>query len=63
MAFIAVGNSNAATPETMLAAAIDHGGGPEVISIHHLPVPMPGPGEVLVKVHAAGVGVWELESR
>jgi len=58
-AFIAAGSIPAAVPDTMLAAAIDHGGGPEVLTIHRLPVPMPAPGEVLVEVHAAGVGVWE----
>ena len=47
----------------MLAAAIDHGGGPEVLSIRRLPVPKPGPGEVLVAVRAAGVGAWESEMR
>ena len=48
-----------ALPNTMVAAAIDRGGGPEVLTIHRLPVPKPGPGEVLIAVHAAGVGVWE----
>ena len=46
-------------PDTMVAAAIDRGGAPEVLSIHRLPVPKLGPGEVLIAVHAAGVGVWE----
>jgi NADPH:quinone reductase-like Zn-dependent oxidoreductase len=46
-------------PDTMLAAAIDRGGGPDVLSIHRLPVPSPKPGELLIAVHAAGVGVWE----
>jgi len=46
-------------PNTMVAAAIDRGGGPEVLSIHRLPVPKVGPGEVLIAVHAAGVGAWE----
>ena len=50
-------------PQTMLAAAIDKGGGPEVLSIHHLPVPKPEPNEVLIAVHTAGVGVWEAEFR
>ncbi|MDT8910661.1 NADP-dependent oxidoreductase [Amycolatopsis sp. PS_44_ISF1] len=30
-------------------------GGPEVLRYEELPVPVPGPGEVLVRVHAAGV--------
>src|SRR6476646_2284090 len=46
-------------PNTMFAAAIDRGGGPEALSIHRLPVPKLGPGEVLIAVQAAGVGVWE----
>ena len=50
-------------PDTMRAAAFDKGGGPEVLSIHQLPVPMPQTGEVLIAVHAAGVGVWETEFR
>lgn len=58
--------ANAGTPsipQTMRAAAFDHGGGPEVLSIHTLPVPTPGAGEVLIAVHASGVAVWELGSR
>lgn len=50
-------------PTTMLAAAIDHGGGPEVLSIHRLPVPKLQAGQVLIKVHAAGVGVWNAGQR
>ena len=46
-------------PETMRAAAFDKGGGPEVLSIHTLPVPTLNAGEVLVAVHGAGVAVWE----
>ena len=63
VALIAAVSTSAAIPDTMLAAAIDHGGGPEVLSIHRLPVPKPTPGEVLVEVHAAGVGVWEQHTR
>jgi NADPH:quinone reductase len=50
-------------PDTMAAAAIDRGGGPDALSIHHLPVPKPGNGEVLIAVEAAGVGVWEAHIR
>ena len=46
-------------PDTMLAAAMDRGGGPEVLSIHPLPVPKPNAGEVLIAVYATGVNVWE----
>ena len=52
-----------AVPDTMSAAAIDRGGGPEVLSIHRLPVPKPAVGEVLVAVEAAGLGVWEAGMR
>ena len=52
-----------AVPTTMAAAALDQGGGPEVLSIHHLPVPTPGAGEVLIAVEAAGLGVWEAHFR
>lgn len=50
-------------PQTMRAAAFDHGGGPEVLTIHELPVPTPGAGEVLIAVHASAVAVWELDFR
>jgi NADPH:quinone reductase len=46
-------------PDTMRAAALDKGGGPEVLSLHRLPVPKPNAGEVLLAMHAAGIGVWE----
>jgi NADPH:quinone reductase-like Zn-dependent oxidoreductase len=47
----------------MRAAAFDKGGGPEVLAIHHLPVPTPNSGEVLIAVHGAGVSVWEADFR
>lgn len=52
-----------AIPQTMRAAAFDKGGGPEVLTIHQLPVPTPGPGEVLIAVRASAVAVWELGFR
>ena len=39
----------------MLAISIAEPGGPEVLRPVDRPVPAPGPGEVLVRVHAAGV--------
>ena len=42
-------------PETMKAIAYNGGGGPEVVELTTRPVPAPSVGEVLVKVHAAGV--------
>ena len=48
-----------ATPDTMRAAAIDQYDGPDEVSVHSLPVPDPGPDQVLFRVHTAGVGVWD----
>src|SRR5882757_1734954 len=46
--------------ETMMrAAALDRFGGVETIQMKTLPVPEPGPDEVLLRVEAAGVGVWD----
>lgn len=42
-------------PETMTAVGFDSPGGPEVLRAETLPVPRPGPGEVLIKVAFAGV--------
>lgn len=42
-------------PETMHAVHFDAPGGPDVLRLEALPVPRPGPGEVLVKVAYAGV--------
>jgi NADPH2:quinone reductase len=42
-------------PEMMNAIEISSPGGPEVLRLHRLPVPLPKQGEILVKVHAAGV--------
>jgi NADPH:quinone reductase len=50
-------------PNTMHAAAFDEAGGPEVLSIHELPVPSPSATDVLIAVHGAGVAVWEADMR
>jgi putative PIG3 family NAD(P)H quinone oxidoreductase len=42
-------------PTTMTAVDITEPGGPEVLRVVERPVPEPGPGEVLIRVHAAGV--------
>lgn len=52
-------NRDKALPSTMHAAAIDRFGGPSAITLHTLPVPKPGPREILIAVHAAGVGSWD----
>jgi NADPH:quinone reductase-like Zn-dependent oxidoreductase len=52
-----------AVPQTMRAAAIDRFGGPEVLTVHVLPVPALDEGEVLIAVHTAGVGPWDADIR
>ncbi len=44
-----------AMAETMRAIAMSAPGGPEVLELAALPVPVPGPGDVLIEVAAAGV--------
>src|SRR2546423_8937105 len=46
-------------PETMRAAALDRFGGPEVLTIHSLPVPVPSAYEVVIAVHYAELGTWD----
>ncbi|MDB5365305.1 MAG: hypothetical protein JWM77_1232 [Rhodospirillales bacterium] len=48
---------------TMRAAALDRFGGPEVLTLHTVPVPIPDADEVLIAVHTAGVGVWDADMR
>ena len=40
----------------MRAVVIDHFGSPEVMECRHIPIPSPGPGEVLIRNTAVGVG-------
>ena len=42
-------------PPTMIAVAISRPGGPEVLVPEARPIPVPGPGEILIRVRAAGV--------
>jgi NADPH:quinone reductase len=51
------------TPKTMHAAAMDESGGPQVLSIHSLPVPTPDAHEILIAVHTAGVAYWDADIR
>jgi NADPH:quinone reductase-like Zn-dependent oxidoreductase len=55
--------ATAAVPQTMRAAAIDKAGGPEVITLHTLPVPKPEADEVLIAVDTAGVASWDVYVR
>jgi NADPH:quinone reductase len=47
-------------PETYRAVMVTKKGGPEVLQVVELPVEHPGPGQVLVRVRAAGVGSTDL---
>lgn len=47
------------THSTMMAWRVHEFGSPEVMKFERVPRPAPGPGEVLVKVEAAGVGPWD----
>jgi NADPH:quinone reductase len=50
-------------PPTMKAAAADRFGPPSALRLHTLPVPKPGPNQVLIAVHTAGVGIWDAQIR
>src|ERR1700677_2070843 len=50
---------NQAIPNTMKAAVIDHFGGPNELKLQEIPVPLIDPDEILIRVNAAGVGVWD----
>jgi NADPH:quinone reductase-like Zn-dependent oxidoreductase len=49
----------ASIPAQMKAAALDRYGGPEVLRTETLPVPRPGRKQVLIRLDAAGIGVWD----
>jgi NADPH:quinone reductase-like Zn-dependent oxidoreductase len=55
--------AGAAVPQTMRAAAIDAAGGPQVITLHTLPVPKPDADEVLIAVDTVDVAVWDASAR
>lgn len=50
-------------PSTMRAARIQAAGGPEALRVEAIPVPVPAPGEVLVRVYFASVNPidWKLQ--
>ena len=43
----------------MRAVTMDRFGGPEVLELRGVPMPEVGPGEVLIRAQAAGVGEWD----
>jgi NADPH:quinone reductase-like Zn-dependent oxidoreductase len=47
----------------MKAAAVDRFGPPSAMTLHELPVPTPGPREVLLALDTAGVGAWDASIR
>jgi NADPH:quinone reductase-like Zn-dependent oxidoreductase len=49
--------------DTMMAAAIDQFGPPQVLTPHLLPVPRVGPSEIAIALHGAGVGIWDAALR
>jgi putative PIG3 family NAD(P)H quinone oxidoreductase len=53
----------AETPDMMIAVEITAPGGPEALKPARRPTPKPGPGEVLVEVHAAGINRPDLLQR
>jgi NADPH2:quinone reductase len=52
-----------AVPTTMRAATIEHGGNPDVLSVHTVPVPQLGANEVLIATDTAGVASWDASIR
>jgi NADPH2:quinone reductase len=57
------GAEKRAIPAEMKAAGIDKFGPPSVLTVRTVPVPRPGPTEVLFAVHVAGVGIWDAKIR
>jgi NADPH2:quinone reductase len=47
----------------MKAIQVYQFGGPEVLAVHEVPTPKPGPGEVLVRIRAAGVNPYDTYMR
>ncbi len=50
-------------PDTMKAAAVDRFGPASALTLHEIPVPRPGPHEVLIAINTAGIGSWDASIR
>jgi NADPH:quinone reductase len=50
-------------PDTMKAAAVDRFGPPSALTVHEVPVPKPGPREVVIAIDTAGIGTWDASIR
>ena len=59
----ATAGSPSAIPASMKAAAIDRFGPPSMLTLHDVPVPTPGPHEVLIAIETAGIGSWDASIR
>lgn len=58
------GTNPTAVPRTMKAVVLREFGGPEVLRVEKVATPQPGPGEILVRVHAVSVNrVFDLQVR
>jgi NADPH:quinone reductase-like Zn-dependent oxidoreductase len=57
------GTERGRLPATMQAAAIEHAGGAEALTLHTLPVPTPAADEVLIALDTAGVASWDVGVR
>ncbi|WP_140781978.1 NADP-dependent oxidoreductase [Mesorhizobium sp. B2-4-3] len=47
----------------MKAVAVDRFGPPSALTLHRLPVPKPGPHEVLIELDTVGIGIWDVSIR
>ena len=47
----------------MTAVRMDRFGGPDVLALHEVPVPEPGPGQILLRVESAGVNFSDVMRR
>ena len=50
-------------PLTLKTIRVHAHGGPEVLRLEELPLPVPGPGQILVAVKAAGVNLFDTQLR